>query len=60
MLVEFELLVSLEEKEKKIRLKLKYMEDYCSGRYWLLVSELSVDLEERKMLRWEIMMKDRE
>ncbi|KAK4682760.1 hypothetical protein QC764_118930 [Podospora pseudoanserina] len=60
VLAEFELLASLEEKEKKIRLKLKYMEDYCSGRHRPSASELSADPEERKMPRREITMKDRE
>ncbi|KAK0666324.1 hypothetical protein QBC41DRAFT_153610 [Cercophora samala] len=57
VLAEFELLASLEEKEKKIRLKLKYMEDYCSGRHRPSASQ---DPEERKMPRREITMKDRE
>ncbi|KAK4145742.1 uncharacterized protein C8A04DRAFT_10430 [Dichotomopilus funicola] len=32
VLAEIELQASLEEKAKKVRIKLKYMEDYCNGR----------------------------
>ncbi|KAK4199696.1 hypothetical protein QBC40DRAFT_78957 [Triangularia verruculosa] len=60
VLAEFELLASLEEKEKKIRLKLRYMEDYCSGRHRPSTSSPSTDPEEKKMPRREITMKDRE
>ncbi|KAK0718812.1 hypothetical protein B0T21DRAFT_56571 [Apiosordaria backusii] len=60
VMAEFELLASLEEKEKKIRLKLKYMEDYCSGRYRSRTNSPTTDPEEKKMPKREITMKDRE
>lgn len=56
VLAEFELHASLEEKEKKIRLKLKYMEDYVNGN-----SKLMADKNrDSKMPVREITMKDRE
>ncbi|KAK4229918.1 ribonucleases P/MRP protein subunit POP1 [Podospora fimiseda] len=56
VLAEFELHASLEEKEKKIRLKLRYMEEYVNGNNKLMADKN----RDSKMPVREITMKDRE
>ncbi|KAK3994938.1 ribonucleases P/MRP protein subunit POP1 [Cladorrhinum sp. PSN332] len=56
VLAEFELHASLEEKEKKIRLRLRYMEEYVNGNNKLMADKN----RDSKMPVREITMKDRE
>ncbi|KAK4187253.1 ribonucleases P/MRP protein subunit POP1 [Podospora australis] len=64
VMVEFELHASLEEKEKKIRLKLRHMEEYCNGNGKIVLDRDSkmpirqITLKDREQLRQQYFIRD--